>query len=189
MKESELQDTIRGVWTPNDKVRLGLAFEKILMDPDAYLVVGGYACDGFTIDRAEMDPCLDRIDRRGVFQVKAQRAYGPHDVVVKTDQMLGATVFDWKTTTSPFNVDKYLESYQWRFTFDVLPAKEFIYQVFLLNDHGNGVVEVRGVEEVKVYPYPALSSDCADLVFDFVEYCRVRKLDGILQERQIAAEV
>lgn len=189
MPERDLLDTIEGKFTPNDKIRLGLAFENILQDPYRYLVPGGYVCDGFRLDRAEMDPCLDLVDRRGVFQVQATKAYGGREVVVKCDQLLGTTVFDWKTTQSPFDAEKYLESYQWRYTLNILPAQEFVYQVFLLNDHGNGVVEVRGVETVRVFPYPALTADCLALLNAFSEYVSLKGLEGLLSARQVAAGV
>lgn len=187
MAEDELIATIKGEFTPTPAVRLGLAYGKVLEDPDRYLVPGGYVCEGYQFGLKDVEPALTRIDRRGVFEAKATKAYGANEVVAKADHLLGAHLSEFKTTCSTFNVEKYLDSYQWRFMFDIFEALSGTYHVFLLDDHENGVAELKGVESFNVYPYPQLHADCCDLVREFAHYVKAKGLDGMLNARQLAA--
>lgn len=187
MSENELLATIRGEFTPTAKVLLGLAFGKVLEDPDRYLVPGGYRCNGYDFALSTIEPALALIDRRGVFEAKAQRSYGAVDVVAKADHILGAHLSEFKTTTSTFNFDKYADSCQWRFMVDIFQPLRVTYHVFLLDDHENGVAELKGIETFNLYPYAGLHQDCCTLLGQFVDYVTAKGLDGLLRDRQQAA--
>lgn len=187
MPESDLIATIRGQVTPNPAMELGSAFGLILESPDTYRIAGGYACKGYLFDHRTMVEPLALVDRRGVFEAKAVKQYGRHEVSSKADHLLGADLGEFKTTTSSFNADKYLDSCQWRFMVDAFEPRRVTYHVFLLNDHGNGVVEVRGIETLRVYPYPQCHADCADLVREFADYATGKGLADILERRQFEA--
>lgn len=188
MPEEDLIASIRGVWTPNHKVSLGSAFGKVLEDPDRYLVPGGFRIrqDGeqFEFARDVVDPCLAVIDRRGVFEAKAVKAYGPHEVASKADHLLGAALSEFKTTLSSFDFDKYAASCQWRFMADAFQPVSVTYHVFCLSEATNNVIELRGVESFTLYPYAALHEDCAQLVREFAAYVTVKGLDVVLDRRQ-----
>lgn len=186
MSEQELIDTIKGKFVPNDKVKLGLAFGKVLEDPDRYRVHAGYHCNGYAFDDATMAPALALIDRQGVFEAKAVKAYGPIDVVSKADHLLGAHLREFKTTTSTFSFEKYADSCQWRFMVDAFEPAIVTYHVFCLDDHENGVVELRSIETFNLYPYAALHQDCCNLLSEFVSYVTAKGLDAVLRDRQQA---
>lgn len=188
MSEADLIASIKGEFVPNRNVLLGLAFGQVLEQPERYRVTHGYRCGEFSFDDAVMDPCLRLIDRRGVFEAKTSKRYGNRDVVSKADHLLGAHLSEFKTTTSTFNFEKYAESYQWRYMLDAFEAMLVTYHVFLLDDHGNGVVELRGIETFNLFPYPALHDDCCLLLDEFTTYVTARGLDGVLRARQAAAE-
>lgn len=188
MSEADLLATIRGEFTPTPAVRLGLAWGKVLEDPDRYQVPGGYRCGGFGFADATMAPALALIDRRGVFEAKATKTYGDCTVVAKADHLLGLHLSEFKTTSSTFNFQKYADSCQWRFMVDIFRSNRVTYHVFLLDDHGNGVAELNGVESFNLYPYADLSQDCTALVQEFAGYVRAHGLDGLLRERQARAE-
>jgi hypothetical protein len=191
MTEDALLDSIKGVWVPNHKVSLGSAFGKVLEDPDRYLAPGGFRIkqDGeiFEFSRDVIEPCLAVIDRRGVFEAKAVKAYGPHDVASKADHLLGADLSEFKTTLSTFDFDKYANSCQWRFMADAFQPRRITYHVFCLSEAMNDVIELRSIETFRLYPYPGLSGDCAGLVEAFADYVTARGLDGVLKARQEAA--
>lgn len=185
MPESDLIETICGKWKPTHKVELGGAFGKILEDPDRYFIPGGFECQGFAFGRDVIEPCLAVIDRRGVFEAKALKAYGDCDVVSKADHMLGLHLSEFKATFSSFDAQKYLDSYQWRFMADALQPSKITYHVFCLSEcEANGVIELKDIHSFNVYPYAAMHQDCASLVRDFTEYVTVRDLVGVLQQRQ-----
>lgn len=187
MSEEELINSICGVWKPNHKVELGTAFGSVLEDPDRFLVPGGFRCNGFEFARDVMEPCLALIDRRGVFEAKAVKRYGDVDVVSKADHLLGARLSEFKTTLSSFNADKYLESCQWRFMADAFEPRSITYHVFCLSEATNGVIDLKSIETLPLYPYPALHEDCCDLLGRFCSYVRARGLDSVLKARQIEA--
>lgn len=104
------------------------------------------------------------------------------------DQLVGAHLFEHKTTCSSFNFEKYAESCQWRFMVDIFEAIKVTYHVFLLDDHGNGVVELKGIESFNLYPYPQNHQDCCRLVEQFRAYVVAKGLDGLLRDRQRRSE-
>lgn len=187
MTEQSLIDTISGKFVPNQAVLLGSAFGKVLEAPKRFIVKGGYQCGGFSFSDETMAPALRLIDRRGIFEAKAQKRYGDCDVVAMADHLLGAHLSEFKTTGSTFNFEKYAASCQWRFMVDIFEPLLVTYHVFLLDDHENGVAELRGIETFNLFPYAELHQDCCDLLGQFVDYVTAKGLDGLLRARQTAA--
>jgi hypothetical protein len=191
MSEEELAATIRGEFKGNHKVSLGSAFGQVLEDPDSHVVQGGFRAGAggefFDFGTDVMEPCLELVDRRGVFEAKAVKSYGPHDVSSKADHLLGGHLSEFKTTLSTFDFDKYANSCQWRFMADAFKPTRITYRVFCLSEGSNGVIELRSIESFDLYPYPGLHRDCQGLVDDFCTYVTAKGLDGFLTARQAAA--
>jgi hypothetical protein len=184
MTEQSLIDTISGKFVPTEAVLRGKAFGEIVETPEAYAVPGGYQRGGYSFSAETMAPVFALIDRRGLFEVKAIRAYGPHDVVAVADHLLGTHLSEFKTTGSTFDFDKYAASCQWKFMADIFDPATITYHVFPLDDHGNGVVEVKTPESFRLYPYAALHQDCCTLLASFVGYVTAKGLDTLLNARQ-----
>lgn len=187
MSEESLIATIRGEFVPTPAVLLGKAFGKVLETPDPFVVPGGYRCGDYFFADAVMSPALALMDRRGVFEAKATKDYGPYTVVAMADQLSGARLIEHKTTLGYFDFDKYAASCQWRFMADIFEPVSITYHVFLLAEGRDGAIELRGIESFDLYPYPAMHADCGGLVREFAEYVTARGLDGLLRERQRAA--
>lgn len=193
MSEDELLETIRGVFAPDRQMLLGQAFGRGIEKPEKYRGNGGYLVpvrigdqwEKYWFEDAVMSPALERFDRRGVFEAKATKTYGECVVVVKADHIIGAHINEIKATTKYFNFDKYADSCQWRFLLDIFGAHSLEYHVFELTDDVEGI-ELRRIETLKLYPYPALSQDCMNLLDDFVGYVKARGLYQLLEERQLA---
>lgn len=196
MDEAELLATIRGEFRPTPAVLAGQAFGRLLECPVRYAVTGGYHvpvrnADGETqwyrVDEAVAQPALALMDyEHGVFELKGSKVYGDCTVVGKVDQIVGDHVFEHKTTAY-FDVDKYASSYQWRYYLDLFGGSRCTYHVFLLDDHGNGVLELKGIESFTLYPYRELRADCEALVREFRDYVRLRGLEDVLRARQVQA--
>jgi len=184
MAEQDLIDTIRGVFRTTPQIELGTAWGQALEDPDRYLAPGGYRCQGYEFSAADIGQALALIDRRGVFEAKGTKQYGDCTVVAKADHLYGALLTEFKTTTSTFNVEKYLDSCQWRFMADIFEPMQIRYHVFCLDDHENGVASLKGIESFNVYPYPGLHQDCDAIVRSFAAYVTAKGLDGLLRQRQ-----
>lgn len=189
MSEAELVASIRGEFRPTPRVELGTAFGAVLEDPDRYLTPDGFRYGAYVFSRDVMEPALAVFDRRGIFEVKATKAYGACTVVAKADQLLGAQLIENKTTLSTFDFDKYAASCQWRFMADIFQPAWITYHVFCLSERArDGSIELRGIETFNLYPYAELHRDCCDLLRRFVDYVTARGLDGFLRERQRAAD-
>ncbi len=187
MEESALIASLKGEFVPTPAVKLGHAYHSVLEHPAAYRVGNGYTCEGFQFGDATMQPMLDLIDRRGVFEVKTTKQLGPITLVAQADQLVGAHLYEFKTT-SQLNLEKYLDSYQWRVMALVFEPLAITYRIATLDDHGNGVAELKSLDSVTVYPYAALELDVRALVARFVDYVTVKGLDGLLRARQAQAE-
>lgn len=192
MTEADLAATIRGEFVPNHKVNLGSAFGKVLEDPDRYLVPGGFriavnGAEQFEFGRDVMEPCLARIERRGIFEAKAVQRYDDCDVASRADHLFGSTLSEFKTTLGQFDFDKYAESCQWRFMADAFQPRRITYHVFCLSEATNGVIDLRDIHTFSFYPYGNLSADCLELVREFKDYVIRKGLDGVLRNRQAAA--
>jgi len=187
MTESELIATIKGEFVPTPAVLLGRAFGKVLETPDRYRVPHGYQYGEYSFDDATMSPAFKLIDRRGVFEAKAGKTYGSIDVIAKADHLLGAHLSEFKTTTGQFNFEKYAESCQWRFMTEIFEPAVITYHVFILDDHDNGVMELRGTESFNLYPYPALHQDCCLLLKRLSDYVIAKGLAPLLRQRQADA--
>lgn len=194
MTEEELVASIRGEFVENHKIALGSAFGKVLETPARYAVTNsrgdliGYHVrtnrETFDFGADMMAEPLALIDRAaGVFEAKAVKSYGPIDVASKADFLVGGQLVEFKTTLSTFDVDKYAESSQWRFMADAMQPLDVTYHVFCLAEATNGVIDLKSIETVRFYPYPALHQDCADLVDRFRCYVEAKGLTGVLRTR------
>lgn len=185
MPERDLLASIRRERQATHEMALGTAFGQVLADPDAYRARGGYRCevDGETFDFGDdvMGPALDAVGPRGVFEAKATGTYRGHTVATKADHVYGAELHEFKTTTSSFDIDKYLAAYQWRFMADIFRPARITYTVFCLFESAqNGTIELRGIERFTVAPYPGMRLECESLVRRFVDYVHFRRLGTYL---------
>lgn len=188
MTEDRLRESILGTVTPSHEMDLGKAYHAILEAPDVYRVSGGYRCGAFAFGDDVMQPMLDVIDRRGVFEVKTTLDVDGCTLVCQADQLVGASLYEYKTTSSGYDVQKYLDSYQWRVMALAFQPVSITYRTACLYEGTNGVIDCRSVETVTVYPYPELPADVRRLLAQFKEYAVSRGLDGHLRERQRVAD-
>jgi hypothetical protein len=188
LTEEMLEDQIRGIFHTNRAIELGSALGKILEDPARHRIAGGYQARGFTFDDATLAPVLELVDRRGIFEAKAQKVYPELGCVVvsKADHLLGAHLSEFKATAKGFDFDKYAHSYQWRFMVDAFAPALVTYRIFSLDDHENGVVEVVGIDNFHLFPYADCHADCVRLLASFVDYVTAKGLDAVLRGQQRA---
>jgi hypothetical protein len=155
----------------------------------ASAVPGGYSSEGYAFGDDTMALAFAALDPR-IWQVKSAKVWSlPGDaptVVAKADGVLGQRLIENKTTTGSFDFAHYERGYQWRFYLDIFEAPAIEYHVFRLDDHGNGVVEVKDVETFTLYPYPALHDDCTELLTAFLDFVRLKHLELYFEPRAVA---
>lgn len=191
MSEDSLIESIRGEFKPTEPVLIGKAFGKVLETPNRYRSdkIDGYECGGYYFHAKDMVEPLRLMDHDlGVFEAKGSRQYGDVTVVAMADQISGCRLVEHKTTLGTFDFDKYAMSCQWRFMADIFCPRVITYHVFRIEQHPDNSISVRGIESFNLFPYHGLHVDCAELVAKFADYARLRGLDGLLIERQRAAE-
>lgn len=122
-------------------------------------------------------------------EVKAERVYLIGDVAVtlvaKVDAVHGDVVVDHKTT-SQFEAEKFLSTYQWRVYLDVFDARAFVWLVFEMHAVDVQTYEVRAIHPLGQYRYPGLRADVENLLREFVGFARANLPERFIKE-QIAA--
>jgi hypothetical protein len=194
---------------PSLALHLGSAFGAVLERPERYRVPGGFAMHPrgshrpfFFADAVMAEPLSLMNHVAGVFEAKATKRY-PCGITVasKADQIVGLHLFEHKTTLGSFEIDKYLESVQWRFMVDLFEPRVVTYHVFLLDLEDDGGADLplpalvpyeptyRRVESFNLYPYATLRQDLDRLLEQFLWFVRDRGLVEQLEadERRIAA--
>lgn len=194
-KEEDLIAKIKGEfqWTP--KMRLGTAYHACLERPQRALS-GYYEQDGFRFTGEAVESMLGHIDPSGVFEVKTTKAiliaeplFSEVILVAKCDHIVGSWISEFKTTLDSFDAEKYMASVQWKLMAWLFDVTQITYHVALLTeDEQQNEIGLRSIESLNVFPYPALESECRELVRDFVDYLHRKGLDGWLRQKPKPAE-
>lgn len=172
--EAELLAYIRRETPPTRAMLFGRAFGRILEDPDRYRVPGGYACDGFRVEAADVEPALATIDRTvDDLEVSWTKSYGAHTVSCRVDALRGRRVTEFKARIGGYDSSRYHGSYQWRFELDVFDALEVTYRVFRFSKR----LRLRAIHELPLTRTRTLSEDCARLVALFAGYVQRQGLE------------
>jgi len=182
--EAMIQDSIKGVFKSTPEIQMGLAYHKLLERPQKNLE-GLYERNGFRFAPEAIESMLEKLEP-GVFEVKLEKSVGftreGDDVVLvaKVDHIAGLHVSEFKTTTDPFNAEKYLGSYQWRTYCLVFEAQQLSYHVAVLEPVDDRI-QLRDLASMNVYPYTGLESDVTAMVRELVRYLRISKLDEFVR--------
>ena len=182
--EAMLQDTIKGVFKSTPEIQLGRAYHKLLERPQKNLE-GLYEYNGFRFEPKAIDSLLERLEP-GVFEVKLEKSLGftreGDDVILvaKVDHIAGLHISEVKTTTDPFDAEKYLGSFQWKTYCLVFEAELLTYHVAVL-ERVDDLIKLRDLASMNIFSYPGLESDVHALVRELIRYLRSTKLDEFLR--------
>ncbi len=177
---ADLIAQIQGQFTPTPRILLGRAYGRVLERPDEHRTPLGYECDGFRFEADAIDPALARIDRRGFFEVKATKKYGPHTVVSRADHVRGSVLSEFKTRVGAYHQARYVESYQWRYMAEMFEPSAIRYLICRLSE---APFALDAIEEFSLQPYPRLHDDCCQLLDAFVVFVRRHALEPFLPDR------
>ena len=190
--EAELVATIQRRFVPTPRVHLGRAYGHMLEKPAKHRVDGGYAScpdvdgcaiEGFRFDADVVDQALAVIDSRGWFEQKALKRYGKHVVVSVADHVLGSVLSEFKTKLGSVDLERYVDSAQWRLMADAFQPSVVKYQVFELAQRRSGTYAFKRVHERVITPPDTVHDECVELVEAFARYVERRGLAHHLPDR------
>lgn len=102
------------------------------------------------------------------------------------DGIYGKWICDHKTSFKPFHLDKYTDSYQWRFYLDMFGCDVFQYNFVQLKDDGD-VIKVINTEFLKLWRYPNMGNDLNVLVTDFLDFAEIMGVYDQLKDAELLA--
>jgi hypothetical protein len=115
--------------------------------------------------------CDSEIADLSIRELHISKQYGDLLVTGRVDGIQGREVTDYKTT-SQFDADRLMGSYQWRFYLDMLDCDRFRWEVFVLAERGEFCYEVTQAHRLIQFRYPALHEDCARLAKEYSVFAR-----------------
>lgn len=191
----DLEATIKRETVPNEKMLRGSAFHAILEKPTAYIVqpMGDKqyrvpAQDGgadFIFDGASIDMVLAAWPKVPAPEVKSTFELDGITVVGVADALEGVTVWEAKASEQ-IDVEKYVDSFQWRALLKLYNARVARYVLAQVKDNGARLIQVQSVLPLPFYRYPSMDDDIKRLVSDCADFIAQRNLIGYVQEREAA---
>lgn len=202
--EQSVIDTLTGIFTGNEYTRIGTAFHRIVEGDTASCVklADGIAGRGFDIDgyivKLSVPQCKVAVAYKNQFPEAFHeiREYMEIEGVIVTgcaDMINGFTIRDIKTKFSPINDADYTDSCQWRYYMELFGVDEFHFDLFEFKGYKketNGY-DVRGLKlapynpPITCYYYNGIEQDNRNLVKEFVQWAKFRKLYDNLPEYDI----
>lgn len=173
----EIDARLRGDATvANDAMSLGTAFHEAV----AGTYVGAVLFDPASVEKA----------RRGLggvpSEVYGSRVLDVHGTPVRltghADWLLGLDLLDLKTSAKPIPPDRHADSMQWRAYCVIFGAERVTYRHVQLDEDEDGVIYAKSVDDVVMYPYPALERDVIACLRGLLDYARTRGLIEAMEE-------
>lgn len=171
---------------PTEPMRAGTAFHAALEHAEPG-EVGVFEWDGY---RFEIAADVE-IDIPEVRELKATRQYvidgEPVTLVGKVDAMVGKRIDDHKTTTR-FDAERFLSSYQWRIYLEVFGADVFRWNVFEWSQDARDphLYVVRNFHQLHAYRYPGIGKDVERELSAFLYFSRIFLPERIEQHKEAA---
>ena len=182
---SDLLARLRREDPPSPEMAAGTAFHHVLEHAQV-----GDALDEFEHDGVRFAfMCDEEITLppvRELFGSKVYRVDG-FDVELrgKVDGLDGKMVWDHKLTNR-FDVDRYANAWQWRAYLSIFECDHFRYSLFIRGKaRGDGPIPIKEFHAVDFYRYPAMDSDLAGAIREFVNFARVHLPEKF--ENEVAA--
>lgn len=156
-------------------MRAGTAFHEFLEHSQACEYGDDIELDGFRfVLRLDAELSLPRIR-----ETKGERTYciDGHQVILcgTVDTLHGSSVGDHKLTED-LDVDRYLESLQWRAYLSIFAANRFTYNVFEAIDRGmrDGLHErvIKELHQITCHRYPAMEADVLGYLTSYARFLR-----------------
>ena len=155
--------------------RVGTAFHRALetAEPGELPVL---SIDGYTF----VIEASSEISLPPIREMRIAKKFGELTVSGCVDGIDGLTVVDYKTT-SDFEPERYLDSFQWRYYLSLTECTKLRYVVFEISIPYSTVdeekvylefepIRVRKVHVIECFRYPDMEKDCSDLAREYYNF-------------------
>jgi len=176
----ELDDLIkrlRGETVETEAMQFGRAFHKLLEKIDEIEEGKDAEIDGNVFSASDILLIKNNLKYKpalGVAEIKDVKEYNVDGEIVQVsavaDLLVGETVVEYKTTRY-FDIEKYINSYQWRFYMDIFGASKAVYNIFVFYNN-----QLREVKDFTLFNYKDLQDDIKFLLRDYVKLCNLIEL-------------
>lgn len=164
ISEDDLVDQINRTGPETDAMRIGKEFADLLE-----LGLCGFIAKhpAPMIDAEAFERMLTPGDRNGFPEFWLGGELRGRWIAAKADLVYGREIREFKTT-SQFNIDKYLDSLQWRFYLLLGNASRCYYRVFEKRENRDtGLIEPRADHTFYVSSYPGMRDDCISALQEY----------------------
>jgi hypothetical protein len=206
--EANLIESLKGLFTGNDKTKTGSAYHKIIegeyeQTNGIVFVTADKLRFAFTPGQAK--PALDfrkahpsmanEIDVRAIYETN----FGPIQISGRVDVLEGATCRDIKTLYRSLSESEYTDSIQWKFYCDMLGINQFYYDVFEFRGFDqlpSAEIMYIGKDVDVIYHdpigclwYPDAKQECQSLLNLFLDYINNRNFFHLLKPAMAEPEL
>ena len=166
----ELLKRLRREEPPTPAMKAGSAFHAALEHCDAD-VLGDFDQDGFRFEWA----CDAELELPAIRELKAEERIHTQGLdltlVGKVDALHGMTVIDFKTT-SQFDAERYIRTYQWRAYTSMFRADTFRWNVFEMKPKSERVYLISAVHRLEQHRYSGMEADVLEKLVDYVAFAK-----------------
>jgi len=173
----ELVKRLRGETIETEAMQFGRAFHKLLEKIDEIEEGKDTEIDGNVFSANDILLIKNNLKYKpalGVPEIKDVKEYNVDGEIVQVsavaDLLVGETVVEYKTTRY-FDIEKYQNSYQWRFYMDIFGASKVVYNIFVFYNN-----QLREVKDFKLFNYKDLQDDIRFLLQDYVKLCNFMEI-------------
>lgn len=186
MSLEDLESRIRGDEERTEAMVRGSAFHRIVEYPERCRepLYDSHKAHGWTF--FGVSPVLEMMPEGRVNEAKATADVGGITLVGKADALHGLDVYEAKCTKR-VQVDRYMESFQWRAYLYAFGVDRCTYVLAEFKDNGEQQVVIRNVTPLPLYRYPRLERDVQSLVEECAEFIESRGLSEYVEDKHHAA--
>lgn len=128
--------------------------------------------------RAGLDGALSEVAGSIVLDVGGV----PVRVTGHADWLLGLDMLEHKSSLKPIPADKHAESMQWRLYCLIFGVERVTYRQSQLDEAKDGTIYAKAIEDVVMYPYPALHSDVVQCLHSLLAFATLRGCIDAMEE-------
>lgn len=196
MSTEMLVEKITSKFQPTPEILLGWAYHHLIEQHtdlhEMYIQYGNPSehemravSDGFTFAyESVIEPVVDWLRVSPVHEVYGTRElltqYGPVSVATKADAVHGIQGAEWKTTGKAIDIQRYMDSVQWKLCAWALHLTTMDYRVLKLKQRKDGIWYADDHQAVQLVFTDSLMDEVIDLIHGLIDFHHQQGLQDFL---------